>query len=216
MWTEFKNFLNKNFGIELNDEKISRFKKYLNEILVCSKRFNLTKIKDTKEILYLHFADSLAGSVFLRNSILKGQNISVIDIGSGAGFPGIPLKIVFPEIEIFLIESNKKKYLFLDYVKNQLKLKNTEIICDRAEEISKNVRFKNRFDFALLRAVKKFPDGLFLTEPFLKKEGMSLFWTTELQENKKIILDDYFKYTLPGLEKERYILAARLISHKKQ
>lgn len=208
MWSEFQNFLKNNFEIELDDEKISRFKQYSDEILRCSKRFNLTKITDVKEILYLHFADSLAGSIFLKDAFTENKKISVIDIGSGAGFPGIPLKIVFPEIELFLVESNKKKSLFLEYIKNLLKLDEATVICKRAEELSKDIKFKNKFDFALSRAVKKLPDVLKLTEPFLKNQGMSLFWTTEKSERIKC---ECFEYTLPGLDKKRYILAVQHI-----
>ncbi len=204
MWTEFKDFLKKNFNIELDDEKIDKFKKYLDEILKCSRKFNLTRITDRKQAIFLHFADSLACSFFIERAITKKQDISLVDIGSGAGFPGIPVKILYSEIGLVLVESNKKKSLFLDYIKNLLDLKNTKVICDRAEKVSKETEFKNKFDFVLARAVKKFPEILELSEPFLKNSGVALLWTTDKNEK---ISGEFFEYTLPGLNKKRYIIA---------
>jgi 16S rRNA (guanine527-N7)-methyltransferase len=124
------------------------FDLYLKELLEWNKKFNLTAITDPEEIRIKHFEDSLT---LLQAIQLKDQ--SVIDVGTGAGFPGIPLKIVCPEIKLTLLEATKKKVEFLKHIVSILNLQEVEIIWGRAEEIIK--RKRESFDLALSRAVAK-------------------------------------------------------------
>ena len=145
--------------------KPSKFETYISELLEWNKKFNLTSITDPEEIKVKHFEDSLS---LLRAIKLTGQ--SIIDVGAGAGFPGVPLKIACPAIKLTLLEATRKKSDFLKHLAATLELKNVEIIWKRAEEFARQKR--EVFDLAISRAVA---DLNLLCEyclPFVKLGGM--------------------------------------------
>ena len=158
---------------------------YLKELLEWNQKFNLTSITNPEEIRLKHFKDSLS----LLQTI-KLTNQSVIDIGTGAGFPGIPLKIVCPEIKLTLLEATQKKVEFLKHMVSVLGLKNVEIIWGRAEELVKDRR--EVFDLALSRAVAKLNVLCEYSLPFVKVGGMFIAYKDkdveeELEEVKSAI-----------------------------
>lgn len=141
------------------------FEIYLKELLAWNKKYNLTAITDPEEIRIKHFEDSLA---LLQAIQLTNQ--SVIDVGTGAGFPGIPLKIVCPGIKLTLLEATKKKVEFLKHIVSALNLADVEIIRGRAEEIAKGKR--ETFDIVVSRAVAKLNVLCEYCLPFVKIGGM--------------------------------------------
>ncbi len=140
---------------------------YLKELLEWNKKFNLTAVEDPEQIKVRHFEDSL--------SVLQAIDLSdqkVVDIGPGAGFPGIPIKIVRPSICLTLVEATRKKADFLKHIIETLSLSNVEVVWGRAEEVSKDPRYKGKFDVALARAVAKLPDLVEYCMPFLRINGI--------------------------------------------
>jgi 16S rRNA (guanine527-N7)-methyltransferase len=138
------------------------FKIYLRELLEWNKKFNLTAIKDPEEIKIRHFEDSLS---VLKALDLSGQ--SVLDIGPGAGFPGIPLKIVRPDIKLTLLESTRKKCEFLKHIIQVLDLKEVEVVWGRAGEW----KAPKKFEVVLVRAVAKMPELVKWALPYLMTGG---------------------------------------------
>lgn len=157
------------------------FNLYLQELIEWNKKFNLTAVTDPDEIRIRHFEDSL--------SILKAIDLkdeSVLDVGAGAGFPGIPLKIVRPKIKLTLIDSTRKKVEFLNHIIKVLNLDNTEAVWGRAENLSKDQKYREKFDVVVSRAVAKLPDLVKYCLPFLKPGGL---FVAMKQENVKEELD---------------------------
>jgi len=158
----------KELGIELSERQIEQFLTYLEFLRNWNKRMNLTSLNDPKEIIVSHFLDSL--------TIIKGIDeiglIRVIDIGTGAGFPGIPFKILRPEISLSLLDSSKKRIEFLKYLSNSLKLKDLEIIWGRAEEYGRKEGYRERYDVVLARALARLDVLVELGIPFLKIRGL--------------------------------------------
>lgn len=143
------------------------FNIYLHELIEWNKKFNLTSITDPAEIHTRHFEDSL--------SILEAVDLTnqkVVDIGPGAGFPGLPLKIVRPKIKLTLVEATRKKVEFLKHIVSVLGLTDVEIVWGRAEDIQKEKRYAGQFDVALARAVAKLPVLIGYCLPFLKVGGL--------------------------------------------
>lgn len=134
---------------ELTEKTISILEKYYNLIIEKNKVMNLTSITDKEEFYLKHFCDSL----YLNKAINLNKNLNMCDFGTGAGFPGIVLKIVYPNLNIELIESSKKKCEFLNNIIKDLDLKNIKVICDRMENYSKNN--EEKYDYIVCRAVAK-------------------------------------------------------------
>ncbi len=152
-------------GIPLSERQMFLFKKYLTILNEWNQKIDLTALKSDEEIIEKHFFDSLLVS---EDGFFHSQ--SLIDIGSGAGFPGIPLKIAFPDLEISLLEPTKKRCLFLNEVINQLGLDKITVINSRAEDISE--QFRERFDVAIARAVAPLNILLELSLPLVKVGGI--------------------------------------------
>lgn len=134
--------------INLNDTKCEQFLRYYDLLVEWNKKFNLTSITDFKEVVLKHFVDSLS----IVNIIDMNGDLNLIDVGTGAGFPGIPLKIAFPNLKITLIDSLDKRVEFLNYVIKELDLKNIRAVHTRAEEYG-NSKFRETYDICVTRAV---------------------------------------------------------------
>ena len=156
-------------GLELTDAQLDLFQKYFEELIVWNGRFNLTAITAYEEVQEKHFLDSLTVSLALPQPIPGAFRL--IDVGSGGGFPGIPLKIVFPQIEMVMIESTDKKADFLRHIVEVLSLEQVEIVCGRAEELAHAKEYREHFDAATARALAEMATLAELTLPFCRIEG---------------------------------------------
>ncbi len=165
----------KDFGISLSLSQEEMFYKYLENLILWNRKVNLTSIEKEEEIILKHFIDSLTCSLALREEKIE----KVIDVGTGAGFPGIPLKIIFPSWKLTLLESQKKKIEFLNELVYILKLQDVEIIWDRAENLAKNENYRENFDLVLARGVAKPNIVLEYTIPFVKIDKIFLAQTGE-------------------------------------
>jgi len=154
-------------GIELGDEQFALFDLYQNELLKWNATTNLISEKTAGEIVTRHFLDSLSAAKFITN-----PNARLVDIGCGAGFPGIPLKIAMPSIQLYLLETNRKKVSFLKHIIRTLNLDQTQTLHGRTENIVQAETWKEKFDIVISRAAFKLPDLLPLGQYFLAPGGL--------------------------------------------
>ncbi len=155
----------KKLNIELSDLQLEQFYKYMNILIEWNKVMNLTAIIEPNEIVTKHFVDSLT----ILNKV--GKNSTIIDVGTGAGFPGIPIKIAFPETEVVLLDSLNKRIRFLDEVIEKLNLKNIKAIHGRAEDYGRDKEHREKYDIAVARAVAPLNILLEYLMPFVKTGG---------------------------------------------
>jgi 16S rRNA (guanine527-N7)-methyltransferase len=158
----------KAFGIDLGEKTIEAFGRYLKELLKWNQKINLTAIRSEKDVVVKHFIDSFSVYPYL------DQQSSVLDIGSGAGFPGIPLKMVQPALKMTLIDSARKKIDFQRHIVRVLGLKGVETIHGRVEDKRVLERLEGRFDITLSRAFSDLRTFLMVSFPLLKKKGMAI------------------------------------------
>jgi len=158
----------KAFGIHLDKINIEAFGLFLKELLKWNQKINLTAIRTEKEIVLKHFLDSLSVRSYLP------EYSSILDIGSGAGFPGIPLKIVKPSLEITLIDSVRKKVDFQRNIIRRLGLTGIKAIHGRAQDREILKSLEAQFDITLSRAFSDLQNFLILSLPFLKKDGRAI------------------------------------------
>ncbi len=199
----------KKLGIEISPKEAGLFLKYLEEINLWNEKINITAIRNNEEIIINHFLDSLTLLEFIP------ERSKVLDIGSGGGFPGIPLKIVRPSLDVTLLDASQKKIFFMKSVIRKLGLKGIGAIQGRAEDLENNVPRK-AFDRVVSRAVGKIRVLFMWSIPYVKKEGKVLLmrgkkgmkeWK-ELEEkgNRNFILIEYKELLLPFSGHERVIL----------
>ena len=166
------------FGIRLNEKQVESFDLYLRELLKWNQKINLTAIRTEKGIVLKHFLDSLSAFPYL------SKTVSLLDIGSGAGFPGIPLKIIHPPLEITLIDSVRKKIDFQRHIIRMLGLKGLEAIHGRIQDKEILQSMSGRFDAVISRAFSDLQTLRLLAFPFLKKGGILLAMKGELDEEE--------------------------------
>ncbi len=165
-------------GITLTDEQLHQYQTYYQFLVSENKKYNLTAITEEKEVYYKHFYDSVS---LIKTDLIK-ENISLCDIGAGAGFPSIPLKIAFPSIKIYIVESQTKKTNFLNALKDKLNLKDVTIVNERAEIFA--ATHLNHFDIVTARAVAPLNILDELCIPFVKKGGHFIAMKSSLLENE--------------------------------
>ena len=165
---EFENTMTmylKELNIELSETQIQQFYDYMNILIKWNEVMNLTAITEPGDIIIKHFIDSLT----VLNSIDK--NSRIIDVGTGAGFPGLPIKIAYPETKVVLLDSLNKRINFLNEVINNLGLKDIETIHGRAEDIGRDKNHREKYDIAIARAVAPLNVLLEYLMPFVKVRG---------------------------------------------
>jgi 16S rRNA (guanine527-N7)-methyltransferase len=166
------------FGIHLDPERVALFDRYLTELLKWNQKINLTAIRTEKEIVLKHFIDSLSVYPYLQASS------TLVDLGAGAGFPGIPLKIIEPSFEVFLIDSVLKKVDFQRHMIRTLGLKRIEAIHSRVQEKEIPEKMAGQCDAVISRAFSDLKTFLRLAHPFLRKGGLAVAMKGELSKEE--------------------------------
>lgn len=154
-------------GFEINEEQAGRFARYYDMLVEKNKVMNLTRITDFRDALEKHFADSLMIAGYLDMKKVT----SILDLGSGAGFPGIPLKIMYPGIDVLMIDSVGKKMQFVSDVISDLGLEGASAMHVRAEDLARNKNYREQYDLCVSRAVANLSTLSEYCLPFVKKGG---------------------------------------------
>ena len=207
----------KKIDIELTEKQVKQFYNYMNLLIEWNNKINLTAITEPKEIILKHFVDCATINKFIDEN-------KVIDIGTGAGFPGIPLKIINEDLEITLADSLNKRIKFLDIVIETLELNKIETIHARAEELAKNKKYRQSYDIVVSRAVAALNVLLEYTTPFIKVGGKVICMKgnnveEEIKESKNAIkilgtkMLPVEKVVLPGTEITRNIITVEKIKN---
>ena len=210
--------------LELSDEIASKFYLYKNFLVEENEKYNLTRITEDTDIIYKHFVDSL---YILKFDFLKSelQNKKIIDVGTGAGFPGMPLAIVLNDSKFTLVDSLSKRTKFLNQLVQILDLKNVEVIHSRTEDLAQNKNYREHYDYVVSRAVANFSVLAEWTIPFLKNGGDGIFYKLsdceeELSQAKnafKTLGDcDIKKYDYERILTENDALHSIIIANKKK
>lgn len=158
-------------GLELSSTQIKQFELYYQELLEWNTRINLTSITDYEEVQIKHFFDSITVTLALAKEEMDKPDLSIIDIGTGAGFPGLPLKILLDQSRLVLLDSIAKKAAFLRHISQKLKLTNVEVVTGRAEEIARLPSYRQQFDLVVSRAVASLSTVVELALPFCQIGG---------------------------------------------
>jgi len=154
-------------GLRFDEKQLAQFELYQNELIRWNAKTNLISAKTVGDITVRHFLDSLTAARYIAN-----ENSRLLDIGCGAGFPGIPLKIALPSLKLYLLETNRKKISFLKHILRLLNLADAFTLHDRTEDLIRTDTWREKFDVAISRASLKLPDLLPLGNYFLAPGGL--------------------------------------------
>jgi len=157
-------------GIVLNEHQLEQFRIYFKTLVEWNEKMNLTALTNKADVYEKHFFDSIAAAFYFDFT----KTLNICDVGAGAGFPSIPLKICFPHIKVTIVDSLKKRIHFLNHLAAQLDLKDIAFYHDRAENFGKNKDFRENFDFVSARAVARMSVLAELCLPLVKKNGYFL------------------------------------------
>ena len=196
--------------IHLDEKQMGQFLTYYELLVETNKVMNLTAITDLEEVVQKHFLDSIS----LCQVMDLKKPLTLLDLGTGAGFPGIPLKIMFPELKITLADSLNKRLLFLNEVIEALNLKDIETVHGRAEELSKRKDYRESFDLCVSRAVANLSTLSEYCLPFINTSGKFISYKSgevedELKDAKKAVfvlggeIEDVIHFTLPDSDIKR-------------
>ncbi len=200
-------------GVTLNLQQIRSLEIYAQELVEWNERYSLTAIDDPVKVRVKHFLDSLSAFMAMRNTPVE----RVIDIGTGAGFPGLPLKILCPQIKLTLVESVAKKVHFCEHIVEKLALEDVEIVRERAEVLGKDERYREKYDWAVARAVALMPILMEFLLPLVRVGGRVLAMKGESAPAETHTADraigmlggnlqHLIPVTLPGVVEQRYLV----------
>lgn len=211
-------------GIALAPAQVQQFETYHHLLVEWNERFNLTAITGYEEVQTKHFLDSLAGLPLLQGALdgALPANLSLCDVGTGAGFPGIPLKIALPNLALTLIDGTAKKIAFLNTVCATLGLAATELVQGRAEELGQQVEWRARFDVVTARAVAPLNTLVEYLLPLVRRDGHAMIYKganapQEVEEARKAIallggeIAQVAPLHVPHLEEARHIILLRKV-----
>jgi len=212
-------------GIPLTDGQVQQFETYHHLLVEWNERFNLTAITGYEEVQTKHFLDSLAGYSLLVDALgasAHSTRFSLCDVGTGAGFPGIPLRIVLPNLRLTLVDGTAKKISFLEHVCQELGLDNVTFIQGRAEEMGQQAEWRAQFDVVTARAVAQLNTLAEYLLPLVKRDGVALLYkgsnaAQEVAEAETAIAllggsgATITPVRVPGLEESRHLVLIRKV-----
>ena len=218
---EFSNLM-KEYGkeicIEFTEEQLKKFYQYMNLLMEWNKKINLTAIIEPKEIILKHFIDSLTILAYIE------QNKKMIDIGTGAGFPGIPIKIMRDDVDVTLLDSLNKRINFLDVVIKDLNLKNISTVHARIEDYGRDKKYREKYDIVTSRAVANLTTLSEYMIPLVKIEGVSICMKgseveEEIKKSKNAIkilggeIEQIEKLVLPKSDNKRHLILIKKVKN---
>ena len=207
-------------GLHLTKSQEDAFDYYATELKRWNQNINLTRILDSQDILVQHFLDSLSCLLPIFKRSDKHTTIQLVDVGSGAGFPGIPIAITSSNIDITLVESTEKKCTFMNRVITDLKLSNARVLNERAEHLGQDSKHRERYDWAIARAVASLPVLAEYLLPLTRLSGYCIAQKTivsesELSQATTVLsklggrLDHIIPVDLPGINETRHLIVVR-------
>lgn len=214
------NICNK-INIEISDDQINCFEKYYELLIEKNKVMNLTAITDKEDVIVKHFIDSIALIPYLTDKGINTNNkLKIIDIGTGAGFPGLPLKIMMPDVKFTLLDSLNKRVSFLNEVIDELKLKDIEALHGRAEDYASDNKYREKYDICVSRAVANLSTLSEYCIPFVKEDGFFISYKAgeseeEINNSKNAIkilggkINKVEEFVLPGTDASRVFVFIR-------
>lgn len=216
-WEEKIQLLREGFhkiNLSLEEHQYEQFIHYYEMLIERNKVMNLTSITEFEEVIHKHFVDSV---IYFEKIVDNASNIKLIDMGTGAGFPGIPIKIVYPSVEVVLLDSLNKRIKFLEEVIQALDLNNITAIHSRAEDAGRNPEYREQFDCCVSRAVANLATLSEYCLPFVKTGGYFVSYKSgevdeELEQSKHALkllggeIEEQKKFVLPGTNISRSIL----------
>ena len=214
------NICNK-INIEISDDQINCFEKYYELLIEKNKVMNLTAITDKEDVIVKHFIDSIALIPYLTDKGINTNNeLKIIDIGTGAGFPGLPLKIMMPDVKFTLLDSLNKRVSFLNEVIDELKLKDIEALHGRAEDYASDNKYREKYDICVSRAVANLSTLSEYCIPFVKENGFFISYKAgeseeEINKSKNAIkilggkINKVEEFVLPGTDASRVFVFIR-------
>ncbi|WP_062238062.1 16S rRNA (guanine(527)-N(7))-methyltransferase RsmG [Fictibacillus sp. FJAT-27399] len=200
-------------GISLSPRQLQQFEDYFHILVEWNEKMNLTAITDKEEVYLKHFYDSLSATFYFDFN----QELTVCDVGAGAGFPGIPLKICFPQIKLSICDSLQKRITFLEHLSKKLELTDISLYHDRAETFGHRPDIREAYDLVMARAVARMSVLSELCLPLVKKGGHFLAMKgsqlpDEMKDSKKAVqmlggsVKDVYSFKLPVENSDRYIV----------
>ena len=209
--------------VPLNAEEINSFCKYAELLRERNKVMNLTNIVDDEGIAMRHFVDSLTLVPYIKEEQQKKgrEDLTIIDVGTGAGFPGIPVKVKLPKLQLILMDSLQKRINFLEDVSSEIGLTGVTTIHSRAEDAGRNKRYREKYDIATARAVAALPVLCEYCLPYVKVGGVFLAMKGKVEEELKdaqkaiamlgATIEKTDTFTLPGTDMNRAVVVIRKV-----